>query len=209
MKTKSRSNSSERIFKKWNPLTIMQFVWLFGCNNIFFCKIFDVGLMTVEGDYWVFILCGILPPFLQFKSIERVKARAKRESTMIAELYTSNLICMAALVVGDLFLLGGELNMAEFFLREMTVLVFWFLSLSLVLIYNYLWWGFCAINIFMVTFLYNRLWSWYLQSGGGQNLNARYVMIGAFLCAAGLSFVFIRYRIKKLFYENADTGKQK
>ena len=54
-----------------------------------------------------------------------------------------------------------------------------------------------------------RLWSWYLQSGGGQNLNARYVMIGAFLCAAGLSFVFIRYRIKKLFYENADTGKQK
>ena len=206
---KSRNNSLKRIHKKRNPLTIMQFIWLFGCNNIFFCKIFDVALMSVEGDYWVFILCGILPSFLQFKSIEGIKARTQRERTIIGKLYMSNLICIVALIVGDLFLLGGTLDMTEFFLRETTVLIFWFLSLSLVLIYNYVWWGFCAITIFMLTFLYNQLMSWYLQSGGGENMNVLCYMTGAFLCAAGLSFVFIRYRIKVLFCENADTGKQK
>lgn len=205
-----KKRSSKQVPKIRNPLTIMQLIWMFGCNDIFFCKIFHEPLLSLDGNDWVFILCGMLPVFVHFRNIEMAQKRYQGKTRrIIADLYTTNLICMAALVMGDLFRWGGELNVAELFLRETTILVFWFLSLSLALIYNYLWWGSCALNIYMLTLLYNQLWSWYLQSRGEQNSSALHCMIGILLLSAGVSFVFIWYRIKNLFYKNTSLSKGK
>ncbi|WP_269477132.1 hypothetical protein [Hominibacterium faecale] len=194
--------------------TIIWSVWIVGAILVF-KKLMTGEFLTKGAPTIMLIVVGMVPSIWIFCSKEYVKSLKKSARNLVWWLYRLNLIWIILYVIGELLcrwiLLYGD-NRASYendpiygnatlsYLAVQCVfLSFWFLSISLVLVYKPWLWGIQAAGIIGITAGYYYFLKWYIGSWDEISFVSLCLTVGGVVASAVSSYKLSKKRMKTLF----------
>lgn len=172
-------------------------VWIIAVIALFDI-VFADEILSLRSRVAPFIACGMLILIMAFHDQEYVKLKLKKRcNNLLGYLYCINLVLMGIQILLEVVSYWGEIGF-PFFVRQSVFLIFWILSIPLVLIYEAWKWCICAGAVFLTAIGYHALLQWYINNWNTNTFFFLCLTIGGVLCAAIVSFNISRYKIKKL-----------
>lgn len=194
--------------------TIIWSVWIVGAILVF-KKLMTGEFLTKGAPTIMLIVVGMVPSIWIFCSKEYVKSLKKSARNLVWWLYRLNLIWIILYVIGELLyrwiLLYGDNRTSyennpiygnatlSYLAVQCVFLSFWFLSISLVLVYKPWLWGIQAAGIIGIIAGYYYFLKWYIGSGDEISFVSLCLTMGGVVASAVSSYELSKKRMKTLF----------
>ncbi|MCI7304495.1 hypothetical protein NIA71_11430 [Ihubacter massiliensis] len=181
-----------------HPVLTIWIIWFVGII-VLFDIVFADEILSPSSRTAIFLGAGMIISMRSFHNRAYVNNKLKKRCTsLIGYLYGWNFIAMVIGEASKVINQWGEIG-PQFIAKESVFLLFWFLSIPLVLLYNPWRWGIWAAAIFIGTIAYKLILDECLKYWSAVTLPFLLLTGGLVLIATIVSWNISRRRIKKLF----------